>query len=342
MALSIDQQMQTRVVSPLSIDRLRVRKYEAQPAFIKEVELPASDFRSFLISYQSDGLKVYARLSLPAGDIPSRGFPVVVFAHGVSPNSPVTDYLQCSYFDAWINAYTQAGFATVMPAYRGHGVISGIEAQGKYYVKEFSELQLATPFYAIDVLNLVAGLDNIPAYEWKDIGINAPSALVLDTDSMFMAAHSMGVDVGLKVLTVASSFKASSLWAGVSADIWDIVKFYTRHEIPANGTGQQLEAAINIKWEKINSIASAMPYIDIGTTNGLYYLENLVNPVILHQGTRDAAVDPNWAISLHNTLLEHGKESVLYLYENNDHELSLDDGHQIAIERDVAFFKKHL
>jgi hypothetical protein len=30
------------------------------------------------------------------------------------------------------------------------------------------------------------------------------------------------------------------------------------------------------------------------------------------------------------------------LYENNDHELSLDDGHQIAIERDVAFFKKHL
>jgi len=332
----------TAVVSPLSIERLRLRKYEAQLAFIKEMMVAQHDFRAFLASYRSDGLKVFARLNLPCGEIPARGFPVVVFAHGASPNPLDPNYFQRPYYEAWINAYTRAGFATIMPGYRGHGVIDGQEAQGKEYVEWFANLHLATPFYAIDVLNLLAGLADIPAFEWHKVGIESPTSPMLDTDSLFLAAHSMGAEVALKVLTVTSSFKASSLWAGVTADIRDVVRFYTRYDVPETATEQQIEAAIQANWEQVNSVSSAMPFINIKTTNGFFYLENLASPVILHQGTGDYAVDPTWAIALHEKLQKLGKDSTLYLYEGNDHEFSLNNGHHIALERDVAFFKNYL
>lgn len=333
---------QARVVSPLSIERMRLRRYDSEPLIIKQIDTPVGNFYSFLVSYRSDGLKVFARINVPVGNVPSQGFPVVVFAHGHSPNPLDLNYFQRPYYETWTNAYAQAGFLTVMPGYRGHGVIDGKEAQGKEYVDWFAGLHLASPFYAIDVLNLVAGLSTLTTWHWERFEVHLNSPNIIDDKNLFLAAHSLGGDVALKILTVTDIFRAASIWAGVTASLRQVADFYSRYDFPETATKQQLEAAIQKNWEKINAVASAMPFVDIDTTNGFFYLDNMKTPLLLHQGTGDYAVDPQWSVALHEKLQKLGKDCTLNLYENNDHELSLDDGHRTAIERDVEFFKNHL
>jgi dipeptidyl aminopeptidase/acylaminoacyl peptidase len=81
---------------------------------------------------------------------------------------------------------------------------------------------------------------------------------------------------------------------------------------------------------------------DINALNGLFYLDDLVTPMILHHGTQDTSVPSVWSVNLHAKLNELGKESTLHLYEGNDHELSLKNEHLTALERDVIFFSKHM
>jgi len=48
------------------------------------------------------------------------------------------------------------------------------------------------------------------------------------------------------------------------------------------------------------------------------------------------------SVNSHEKLKKLGKESTLYLYEGNNHELSLNNEHFVAIERDLAFFRKYI
>jgi dipeptidyl aminopeptidase/acylaminoacyl peptidase len=226
-----------------------------------------------------------------------------------------------------------------MPGYRGHGVIDGEKAAGLEYFKEYSPLHLATSFYAVDVLNMLAGLSSL---ELPQDGSHKTN--LIDPANLFLAAHSMGGDVALKVLAVTDLFRAASIWAGVCASIEDVAAFYAKYEIDESKSEKPLETAIREINEKIQRAVSAEPFLldKASETNGCFYLENITAPVILHQGTGDYAVDPNWSVALYEKLKKLGKDSTLYLYEGNDHELSLNDEHHLAIERDVAFFKDHL
>ena len=64
----------------LSVEALRSRKYGSR--LIVETQLGTESRDRYLASYQSDGLREYARVDLPAGAMPADGYPVVVFLHG--------------------------------------------------------------------------------------------------------------------------------------------------------------------------------------------------------------------------------------------------------------------
>lgn len=310
---------------PLSIKGLRTRTYTSRLTRMKRLDTKSAKFQAFLFSYRSDGLKVFARVNVPMGESPPSGFPVLVFAHGYSPNPLDPEYFQRPYYEAWINAYTEAGFLVVMPGYRGHGIVNGENADGLECFTTYAELCLTSPFYAVDVLNLLAGLPN--------------SVAALDGKNMFLAAHSMGSDVALAVLAVTGVFKAASLWAGVCADVQDVVAFYTHDALTENKSETLFEAA----WAQVTAATQGEPFFfnNVNDGNGYYFLENIHTPLILHQGTGDQAVSPDWSVKLHEKLKELGRESALYLYEGDDHELSLNAGHQTALARDVAFFRAH-
>jgi len=46
---------------------------------------PGANYERFRASYYSDGLKIYALLTIPRGERPASGWPVIVFNHGYIP-----------------------------------------------------------------------------------------------------------------------------------------------------------------------------------------------------------------------------------------------------------------
>jgi dipeptidyl aminopeptidase/acylaminoacyl peptidase len=330
-------------VSPLSIAGLRRRKYHAELSLEKEFEGYEKGFRSFLVSYPSDGLKVFARINIPEGKVPGQGFPVIVFAHGFSPNPQDPDYFQRPYYETWLNAYSQAGFIVIMPGYRGHGLIDSKRAEGGDTIDKYADLFLTSPFYAVDVLNLVADLPAISCLDWEKYGLQRPSKKLVDNNNLFLAAHSMGGEVALMILAVKDCFNAASIWAGVTASLEDVARFYTQYEIAATKSKVPFEIVFREKWRKISIAAKAAPFQldNFNAWNGLFSLQNLTTPVLIHHGTGDTSVPVEWSLQLDAELKNMGKESTLFLYKGNNHELSLKDENIAALERDVIYFRKH-
>ncbi len=195
---------------PISIEGLRQRKYESSLVLVKEMEGTAK-YRADLMSFTSDGLKEYALVNTPAADAPKKGFPVVIFGHGYFSNPPRYGINEDTkenrrpgdYYRGLPEAYAEKGFLVLTPDYRGHSNSEGYEYTQTGY--------LASNYYAIDVLNLIAALRTLK---------NA------NTDQIYYVGHSLGGDVGLKMLLVTHEVRAASLWAPVVADSWEQALYY--------------------------------------------------------------------------------------------------------------------
>ncbi|MGI9270267.1 MAG: alpha/beta hydrolase family protein [Woeseiaceae bacterium] len=198
-------------LADLSVETLRARQYGSK---IKvEHEVPNRSSPSYMTSYDSDGLRVYARVDLPATAAPKEGYPVVIFVHGwVGTNdAPGLDFYYdgSSNYGQIIDAYVAAGFAVLVPGWRGHGTIDGVAADGIEFMRAWDNGSYVSPvFYAIDVLNL---LDSVASFKHAK----------LDLHNINMYGHSQGGDVALMALAIAgegskvsNNFNAASIWSG--------------------------------------------------------------------------------------------------------------------------------
>ena len=215
----------------LSIRSLRSRAYSARLAF--EERLPdacytlaagrASPSVAYMASFLSDGLREYARIDVPVAPPPSKGYPVVVFAHGWVGKAGAPAYsFGCAattgypvYADL-IQAYVEAGFVVVTPGYRGHGTVRGRPADGLEFLNVWDNATYISPqLYAVDVLNVLAALES----PGQPNVIDAPRPAPLDPQRIYLKAHSQGGDAALTVAAIAGRDAAASIHlAGVS--IW--------------------------------------------------------------------------------------------------------------------------
>ncbi|GHF93999.1 peptidase [Deinococcus piscis] len=190
-----DRALQARLLAeavarqPISIQALRAREYPGSALTVERELERGGGYSRQVVSYRSDGLKIYALLTVPDGPPPEGGWPAIVFNHGYIPPA---EYRTTERYVAYQDAFARAGFVTLKSDYRGHGDSEG-EAGGGYN----------DPGYTVDVLNAAASLK-------RDGRVN-PARLGL-------WGHSMGGQLSLRAMLVDRDLKAASLWAGVVAD----------------------------------------------------------------------------------------------------------------------------
>lgn len=314
-------QKKEKTVAPISIKGLQNRTYNAK--LIHEKELKGSEsYKADLMSYHSDSLKIYALIYTPITAKPSTGYPILIFGHGFHPepkkygvsNQTGKDWRPGDYYRGIPESYAEKGFVTITPDYRGHNVSEGFEYTQTSY--------LASTYYAIDVLHLIATLRDL-----KDV----------DLENIFYMGHSMGGDVGLKTLLATDQIKAASLWSAVCASTPEQAIYYGKWS-DDNWNNISPNSMKNYMGKLDSTIQNLGFEYDIASGDPIHYLEELSIPIIIHHATKETSVPYRWSESLAAKLYEQGKTFEFYSYESENH-LFKGENREKAVERDIAFFR---
>ncbi|WP_216323877.1 alpha/beta hydrolase family protein [Deinococcus aestuarii] len=291
----------------MSIPAARQKAYPGSALTVRQTLRAGSNYKRYVVSYLSDGLRINALLTVPNGTPPAGGWPAVVFNHGYIPPNV---YRTTERYVAYQDAFARASFVTLKSDYRGHGSSQG-EALGGYY----------SPGYTTDVMNALASLKKDPRVNANRIG---------------MWGHSMGGFVTLRAMVIDPSIKAGVIWAGVVGD-YDQIMNEWNSPVPASIPRRVLE--LRKKAVAKYGTPKANPKF-WNTLSANSYLRDLGGPLQLHIGTADEDVPVAFHTSLVTQLRSIGKPVQSYVYPGDNHDLTRNL--YTALARSVAFFKERL
>jgi len=300
---------------PLTIQSMRQRAYLGSDIVIEETLAPGSNYNRYTASYQSEGLKIYALLTVPAGEKPPTGWPVIIFNHGFIPP---TQYQTTERYVAYVDWLARSGYIVFRSDYRGHGSSEG-EPRGAY----------GSPDYTVDVLNAVAAMKRFSDADPNRIG---------------MWGHSMGGYITLRSMVVTGDVKVGVIWAGVVGSYADLFNRWRRTPTPSAGTPEATPTSSpGRRWrielvEQFGAPEENPEFWNSISANA--YLGDLSGPIQLHHGTADRSVPPEFSEGLYQQALAAGKTVELYTYEGDDHNISASFG--LAMQRTIEFFDKYL
>jgi dipeptidyl aminopeptidase/acylaminoacyl peptidase len=296
---------------PLSVKQMGLQEYPGSEITIEQNLPDGNNYYRFLSSYKSDGLKIFALLTIPKTEKPEKGFPAIVFNHGYIPPA---EYRTTERYVAYTDAFSRNGYVVFKPDYRGHGNSEG-NPEGAYY----------SPAYTVDVLNAVASIK-----KYRDV----------DMSKLGMWGHSMGGNITLRSMVVNDDIKAGVIWAGVVGSYEDMANNWSRskHWQPSQKE-QNINRPSRQKLEEIYGEVRNDNYFwnSIAPIN---FVSDISGPIQIHHGTADAEVPVLFSQRLDEALKSAGKEVELYIYEGEDHNLS--KNLSTALNRSVAFFDKYL
>jgi uncharacterized protein len=296
---------------PLSIPVERQRSYPGSEITIEQTLAPGANYARYIASYRSDGLKIFALLTVPNGQKPASGWPVVVFNHGYIPP---TQYVTTERYVAYQDAFARAGYISFKSDYRGHGKSEG-RAQANF----------SSADYTADVLNALTSLKN-----YKDA----------DPNRIGMWGHSMGGQVTLRAMVIAKDIKAGVIWSGtVASQVYEMT--HPRHpqvgptSTPGPVTGRGGRAQMLAQY---GSPEQNPAFWNSISPNG--YLSDLTGPLQLHHGLADTTVPFIYSEELKAEVLAVGKQVELFTYPGDDHNIA--NNFNTAIARSVAFMDKYV
>lgn len=309
----------TTDLNPLSISSLRAGEYPGSDILIEETLPKGSNYDRYIASYKSEGLKIYALLTIPEGIPPKSGWPAIIFNHGYIP--PL-EYRTTEKYIAYVDGFARNGYIVMRPDYRGHGSSEGV-APGGY----------GTNAYTIDVLNATSSLKR-----YND-QISSLTKIV-DIDRIGMWGHSMGGFITLRNMVVTKDIKVGVIWAGVVASYPDLINNWRRRNpgttvspLPSNARRWR-DALTSIYGEPTNE----KPFWQSISAN--FFLKDISGTLQLHHGTFDESVPLKFSEDLAKQMKEVDKKVELYIYEADDHNISAN--FNVAMQRSIEFFDKYL
>lgn len=307
---------------PLSIEALRRGEYPGSDIVVEQTLESGSNYKRYIVSYKSEGLKIYGLFTVPNGNRPENGWPVIIFNHGYIPPA---HYKTTERYIAYVDSFARNGYIVFKPDYRGHGNSEG-DASGGY----------GSNAYTIDVLNAVASIKKLKDPSSTPFG---RSGSIVDADRIGMWGHSMGGSITLKAMVTTKDIKAGVIWAGVVGSYQDLLENWRRRRPTLAVTS--FPQARRWRQELVERYGEPSENPEFwASISATSFLSDISGPLQLHHAPSDTHVPYEFSQSLEKLMKEAEKEVELYAYEGDDHNLS--KNFSLAIKRSVEFFDKNL
>jgi dipeptidyl aminopeptidase/acylaminoacyl peptidase len=177
---------------PYSYDVLRQKQYGQGEIKIEGNLISDAKFTRYLISYPSDGLKIYGFIDVP---VASGKFPVVVVLHG---HINLDVYRTMDYSSRYADLIARNGYVVLHPNLRNYPPSDN--GPDEFYSGS-----------ADDVLNLIA----MVRIQAENPGFLAKA----DANRIGIWGHSMGGGIALRVITLDPGIRAAVLYGAVTGNL---------------------------------------------------------------------------------------------------------------------------
>lgn len=292
----------------LTIPYLRTKEIKSELQELNRIS-ENSDYKTHLMSYDSDGLQINGLLTVPTGTAPAGGWPAIVFIHGYIPP---TQYRTQEKYTDYVNFLARNKFVVFKIDLRGHGQSEG-EASGAYYSAD----------YVIDTLNAYAALQ---------------SAAFVNPEQIGLWGHSMAGNIILRTMAAKPEIPAAVIWAGAVYSYTDFLEYgiadqsYQRPSDNSPRTQKRRQL-----FETHGEFDPAHQFWrQVVATN---YLNDFQGKIQLHHAINDRVVDVRYSRNLKKLLDQGGVKNELYEYPSGGH--NLDGGtFGTAMKRTVEFFER--
>lgn len=294
----------------MTIPFLRSISYESKLNEMDQIS-ENSNYTSYLTSYDSDGLKINALLTVPRSERPLEGWPAIIFIHGYIPP---TVYQTLSNYSAYVDYLARNGFVVLKIDLRGHAESEG-EASGAYYSGD----------YIIDTLNAHSALQHYDEVKPGAIGI---------------WGHSMAGNVTLRTLAVRPEIPAAVIWAGAVYTYEDMQEYGIQdnsYRPPTDNTNRQKRR--DLLFDTYGEFdPNSEFWKKVAATN---YLSDLKGAIQINHAVDDDVVSISYSRGLAELLSNAKVEHELKEYQSGGHNIT-GSNFNVAMQNTVDFFKKYL
>ena len=262
-----------------TIVNLLGRSYGGGGLQVQETLATNSIFTRMLISYPSDGLKIYGFMDIPQPGRSKPPYPIVIALHGyIDP----AIYNTVDYTTHYADSLAWAGYIVLHPNLRG-------------FPPSDNGDDLFRVGMAVDVLNLITLVK-------EQAGKPGPLELA-DPQAIGLWGHSMGGGVVTRVLVVSPDVRAAVLYGAMSGDD------QKNYERIFNYFSNQSRGVEELK----------TPLEAFDRISPINFLDRIQAAVSINHGKNDKDVPLAWSLDLCQRLQRLGKSVECFTYPGQSH-----------------------